>query len=73
MLPDCRLENIFAVGNSAGDGARIALLNLDKRREAAEVASRVTRYELPTDPGFQEQFLQALNFPEGQQTRKEGT
>ena len=63
MIPDCPLENVFAVGNSAGDGARIALLNIDKRLEAAEVAARLTRYELPTDPEFQDQFIQAMNLP----------
>jgi uncharacterized 2Fe-2S/4Fe-4S cluster protein (DUF4445 family) len=63
MIPDCALENVYAVGNAAGDGARIALLNVEKRREAMEVARQVTRYELPTDPAFQNQFMLALNFP----------
>jgi len=31
MFPDCNLEHIYAVGNAAGDGARIALLNREKR------------------------------------------
>jgi uncharacterized 2Fe-2S/4Fe-4S cluster protein (DUF4445 family) len=68
MIPECPLENIFAVGNSAGDGARIALLNVDKRREAREVAARVTRYELPTDPDFQDKFIRSMNFPEMRKT-----
>jgi uncharacterized 2Fe-2S/4Fe-4S cluster protein (DUF4445 family) len=63
MIPDCALENVYAVGNAAGDGARIALLNVEKRREAMEVARQVTRYELPTDPAFQNEFMLALNFP----------
>ena len=63
MIPDCPLENVFAVGNSAGDGARIALLNIEKRREASEVTANLTRYELPTDPEFQNQFIQAMNLP----------
>jgi uncharacterized 2Fe-2S/4Fe-4S cluster protein (DUF4445 family) len=63
MLPDCPLENVHAVGNSAGDGARIALLNVEKRREAIEFAARVRRFELPADPAFQQQFLQAMYFP----------
>ncbi len=67
MIPECPPEHIFAVGNSAGDGARIALLNVEKRREAQEVAARVTRYELPTDPEFQDQFIKAMNFPERRQ------
>jgi uncharacterized 2Fe-2S/4Fe-4S cluster protein (DUF4445 family) len=64
MIPKCERDHIYAVGNSAGDGARIALLNLDKRREANEIAARVTRYELPSDPEFQDQFIRAMNFPE---------
>ncbi|MGE5072805.1 MAG: ASKHA domain-containing protein, partial [Anaerolineae bacterium] len=63
MIPECPPEAIFSVGNSAGDGARIALLNVDKRREAQQVAARVTRYELPCDPSFQEQFVRSMNFP----------
>ncbi len=63
MIPDCPLENVFAVGNSAGDGARIALLNVDKRQDALEVAAHLIHIELPTDPNFQDQFMRALNFP----------
>jgi uncharacterized 2Fe-2S/4Fe-4S cluster protein (DUF4445 family) len=63
LIPDMPLEDVFAVGNAAGDGARIALLNLEKRHEIGAVAASVQRFELPTDPGFQKQFLLALNFP----------
>jgi uncharacterized 2Fe-2S/4Fe-4S cluster protein (DUF4445 family) len=63
LIPDMPLENVYAVGNAAGDGARIALLNVEKRREAAAVAHAVQRFELPADPGFQNQFMLALNFP----------
>ncbi len=68
MIPDVPPERIFAVGNSAGDGARIALLNVEKRREAQDVAARVTRYELPTDPQFQDAFIKAMNFPAKRQS-----
>jgi uncharacterized 2Fe-2S/4Fe-4S cluster protein (DUF4445 family) len=63
LIPDLPLEDVYAVGNAAGDGARIALLNVEKRREAGEVARRVRRYELPTNPAFQNQFMLAMNFP----------
>jgi len=63
LIPDLPLENVYAVGNAAGDGARIALLNVEKRREAGEVARMVRRYELPADPEFQDQFMLAMNFP----------
>ena len=63
MIPDCPLENVYAIGNAAGDGARIALLNRLKRLEAVRVARTIQRIELPTDPNFQNQFMQALHFP----------
>ncbi|MCB0037673.1 MAG: DUF4445 domain-containing protein, partial [Anaerolineales bacterium] len=34
LIPDCELSKVTAVGNAAGDGARIALLNKAKRQEA---------------------------------------
>jgi uncharacterized 2Fe-2S/4Fe-4S cluster protein (DUF4445 family) len=63
LIPDCELENVYAVGNAAGDGARIALLNVEKRREIESVTRRVQRFELPTDPEFQNQFMLATSFP----------
>jgi uncharacterized 2Fe-2S/4Fe-4S cluster protein (DUF4445 family) len=63
LIPDCALENVYAVGNAAGDGARIALLNVEKRHEIESVTRRVERFELPTDPEFQNQFMLATSFP----------
>src|SRR5687768_11721728 len=63
LIPDCPLENVYAVGNAAGDGARIALLNIEKRNEIESVTRRVERFELPTDPEFQNQFMLATSFP----------
>ena len=63
LIPDCPLDRVHAVGNSAGDGTRIALLNREKRIEARELLERIERIELPAQPGFQDQFMLALNFP----------
>jgi uncharacterized 2Fe-2S/4Fe-4S cluster protein (DUF4445 family) len=63
MIPDCPVERIYAVGNAAGDGARLALLDREKRTEAVQLAARMVRIELPVQPGFQDQFFLALNFP----------
>jgi uncharacterized 2Fe-2S/4Fe-4S cluster protein (DUF4445 family) len=63
LIPDCKLENVYAVGNAAGDGARIALLNIEKRNEIDAVTRNVERFELPTDPDFQNQFMLATSFP----------
>jgi uncharacterized 2Fe-2S/4Fe-4S cluster protein (DUF4445 family) len=63
LIPDCELEKVYAIGNAAGDGARIALLNMEKRNEIDSVARTVERFELPTDPEFQNQFMLATSFP----------
>ncbi len=63
LFPDCDPENIYSVGNAAGDGARMALLNTDKRKEADEIARRVHYLELTLEPGFNKAFAQAMWIP----------
>ena len=63
LFPDCDLNNVKAVGNAAGDGARIALLDIDKRREAASVARQVEFVETAVEPDFQTRFMEALAIP----------
>ena len=63
MFPDCSLDKVYAVGNAAGDGSRMALLNRDKRREANERARWVEFVEIATDPLFEREFMQAMHIP----------
>ena len=63
LYPDCELRHVFAVGNAAGDGARMALLNVDKRAEADEVARQIEYVELTIEPDFEKQFAAAMHFP----------
>ncbi|MCL5961678.1 MAG: ASKHA domain-containing protein [Chloroflexi bacterium] len=63
LFPDCDLNRVYSVGNAAGDGARIALLNAAKRAEADEVARRVEYVELATEPDFSREFTDAMYFP----------
>jgi len=63
MFPDCDLDCVSSVGNAAGDGARIALLNRDKRLEAEEMARRVEYLELTLAKEFQQEFMAAMFIP----------
>ncbi len=63
MIPDCDLERVIAVGNAAGDGARIALLNKASREEAARIAHWTEHITSPLENEFQEEFVAALSFP----------
>jgi len=63
FFPVCDQNNIYSVGNAAGDGARMALLDKDKRREADEYARKVKYTELTVAEGFQKEFLSAIAIP----------
>ena len=63
LIPNCDLKNVYAVGNAAGDGARIALLNRNKRIEAQNLVDTVTYVETAVDPEFQEEFASAIHIP----------
>jgi len=63
LFPDCEIKNIISIGNAAGDGARAALLNREKREEAALVAKNIEYIELTVENGFQEAFMEAMYIP----------
>jgi len=63
MIPDCELSRVTAVGNAAGDGARIALLNREQRAEAARIARSVVHVQTAVAADFQNQFVGALAIP----------
>lgn len=63
MFPDCDIDNVYAVGNAAGDGARMALLNISKRQEADDRARWVEFVEIAVEPEFQKEFMQAMHIP----------
>ncbi|VAW43085.1 Iron-sulfur cluster-binding protein, partial [hydrothermal vent metagenome] len=63
LIPDCDLAQVTAVGNAAGDGARIALLNRHKRTEAQRISRWVTYVETAVHPDFQEEFVGAIHLP----------
>ena len=63
LIPDCELNSVYAIGNAAGDGARIALLNRNKRQEAQWIARKIKYIETAVDPEFQDEFVSAIHIP----------
>jgi len=63
LFPDCEIDKIIGVGNAAGDGARAALLNLEKRKEADWVSRNVEYIELTVEEDFQQEFMEAMQIP----------
>jgi uncharacterized 2Fe-2S/4Fe-4S cluster protein (DUF4445 family) len=63
MIPDCNLDKVGSVGNAAGTGARIALLNFPSRREISEILPKVEKIETAIEPKFQQYFIDAMAIP----------
>jgi len=63
LFPDVAPDKVYSVGNAAGDGARMALLDVDKRKEADYNARRVDYIELTLEPEFEKTFVQAMWIP----------
>ncbi len=63
MFPDCDLRHVSAVGNAAGDGARLALLDRKKREEASWAARDIEYIELTLRSEFTQAFIEAMAFP----------
>ncbi len=62
LLPEIAPEKIIAIGNAAGDGARMALASRSIRERALQLTKKVMHMELSTRPDFQEFFVDALPF-----------
>ncbi len=63
MFPDCEIDNVYSVGNAAGDGAIMALMNLGKRQEARERSRWLEYVEIAVSPNFEKEFMMAMHIP----------
>jgi uncharacterized 2Fe-2S/4Fe-4S cluster protein (DUF4445 family) len=63
LIPDCDLAEVKAVGNAAGTGALMALLNRDHRREIERQVSKIEKIETALEPHFQQLFVNAMALP----------
>ncbi|MEP3427597.1 MAG: ASKHA domain-containing protein [Roseibium sp.] len=63
LIPDCALDGVSGVGNAAGTGARMALLNRGHRREIERVVRDIEKIETALEPKFQEHFVNAMALP----------
>ena len=63
LIPDCDLAKVKAVGNAAGYGAKMALLNRDYRREIEETVKKIEKIETALESKFQDHFVNAMAMP----------
>jgi uncharacterized 2Fe-2S/4Fe-4S cluster protein (DUF4445 family) len=63
LVPPVDVDRIIAVGNSAGEGAKIALLSYRERQVAFELPARIEYVELSGRSDFNDAFVSVLGFP----------
>ena len=63
LIPDCDLANVKSVGNAAGTGARMALLNRGYRKEIEALVARIEKVETALEADFQKHFVNAMALP----------
>ena len=64
LIPEIDPDDIAGIGNAAGLGAALALLDVRARRRAEELLHEMEIIELGGAPGFKETFFASLAFPE---------
>jgi uncharacterized 2Fe-2S/4Fe-4S cluster protein (DUF4445 family) len=63
VLPQMDLDKIVSVGNAAGQGAKLALINRGKEREIEELSRDIDYIELSFRTDFTDKFITAMEFP----------
>jgi len=66
VLPRIDLDKIISVGNAAGQGGKLALINRGKMKEVNRIARDVEYIELSFRSDFTEKFMSAMSFPEAE-------
>ncbi|MFX0175380.1 MAG: ASKHA domain-containing protein [Candidatus Hodarchaeota archaeon] len=63
MIPDLPNEKIFQIGNAAGIGAQICLLDKELRDKAQNLLNNINYVEIALEKDFQTEYAQAMYFP----------
>lgn len=63
MLPDIPKERFFFMGNTSITGAYLCLLSQELKKEAEEIASKMTYIELSVSRSFMDEYMSAMFLP----------
>ncbi|WP_409969961.1 ASKHA domain-containing protein [Bengtsoniella intestinalis] len=62
LLPNIDLERLVSVGNTAGVGCAMALMNQEDLRRMEEASRTIQHVELSTSPTFQANYMKNMSF-----------
>ncbi|MGM0372784.1 MAG: ASKHA domain-containing protein, partial [Halobacteriota archaeon] len=63
MYPDIDPDDVISLGNAAGVGAKLALLDKERRAEAERIVDEVEYFEIAGTDVFQENFMESMYLP----------
>ena len=63
MYPDIDEDDVVSLGNAAGVGAKLALLDRERRAEAERIVDEVEYFEIAGTDVFQENFMASMYLP----------
>jgi len=63
IIPNAAAEQIRSIGNAAGMGAAMALLNIGEKAKIIEAVKHIEKIETALEPDFQQLFVDAMKFP----------
>ena len=66
LLPATLVKKVKPVGNAAGEGAKIALVNEKEMLEMDELVRKIEFVELAASADFQDHFIDELGFETGE-------
>ena len=64
LIPNFPLEKVKFIGNAAASGAKMALMSREARKTAERISKNTEYTELAVDMNFQNEFIDAMMFPE---------
>ena len=64
LIPESMQDRMVPVGNAAGEGAKIALINRSELKNSDRMAREISFVELAASPEFQDCFVDELEFPD---------
>ncbi len=63
LYPDLPRDRMVKLGNSSGEGARLALMSRECLREAGDIAGNITYFELVVNQEFMNKFVSSMFIP----------
>lgn len=63
LYPECDLKKVEPLGNAAGEGAKLALMDRGRKRESEKIPKLVKFLQIAGTKEFRENYMKTMHFP----------